>query len=115
MKSLFFVPGNTDEQKHVDKVLGTDPWEHLLEQGFPFRALNSDRQEYKAILRSVYPGVRGPPYSHCSSHFFAVSERSELLQRGGYLWHLCELILLSWFYFYSFKKIHGEFVRLFFF
>lgn len=77
--------------------------------------LKSDRQEYKAILRSVYPGVRGPPYSHCSSHlYFAVSERFELLQRGGYLWHLCELIVLSWFYFYHFKKIHGRVLQDFF-
>lgn len=117
MESPSFV---LDEQEACGPDPGHRPLRVLAEAGLSFQAsdqpLNFDRQEYKAILRSVYPGVRGPPYSPCSSHFFfATAERFVLLQRGGYLWHLCEFILLSWFYFYHFKKIHGGVCKIFFF
>lgn len=87
MESPSFV---LDEQEACGPDPGHRPLRVLAEAGFSFQAsdqpLNSDRQEYKAILRSVYPGVRGPPHSPCSSHFFfATVERFVLLQRGGYL------------------------------
>lgn len=75
--------GSSEEQEACESDPGHRPL-RVFVQRLSFQAsdwlLKSDRQEYKAILRSVYPGVRGPPYSHCSSHlYFAVSERFELL------------------------------------